>query len=72
MLAYPDRDCAHLRCDYTPTVINNEIVGSRITNWCCDLNGDQSCGTGDCPTDRGRYAAVSQIRRESVLERKGA
>jgi hypothetical protein len=52
MVTSPDRDCAHLRCDYTPTIIDNVIVGSKITNWCCDLNGDQSCGTLDCPTDR--------------------
>ena len=52
MLACPDRDCAHLRCDYTPIVVNNETVGSTLTNWCCDRTGDQSCGTDDCPSDR--------------------
>jgi hypothetical protein len=74
MEAYPDRDCAHMRGEYSPIVHNGKIVGSRLTDWCCDLNGDQSCGTGDCPTDRGRYAtrSYSPVIGNRLLEKKYA
>lgn len=52
MTSCPDRDCAHLCGEYAPIVVNNVIVGSRLTNWCCGLDGNQSCGTVECPTDR--------------------
>lgn len=69
----PDRDCAHMRGDYTPNVIAGKIVGAKLTNWCCDLDGGQSCGTEDCPTDR-RYAALQYIPavNAGILENKYA